>query len=49
MNGYISKPVQPAHLITTLERHLAASEVFRTARRIEHRRISPATAKAAFQ
>ena len=22
MNGYISKPVQPAHLITTLERHL---------------------------
>lgn len=23
MNGYISKPVQPAHLITTLERHLA--------------------------
>jgi two-component system sensor histidine kinase/response regulator len=23
MNGYISKPVQPAHLITTLEHHLA--------------------------
>ena len=25
MNGYISKPVQPAHLITTLEHHLAAT------------------------
>jgi len=25
MNGYISKPVQPAHLITTLERHLAGA------------------------
>jgi two-component system sensor histidine kinase/response regulator len=23
MNGYISKPVQPAHLITTVEQHLA--------------------------
>jgi len=28
MNGYLSKPVQPAHLIATVERHLpAASEV----------------------
>ncbi len=27
MNGYISKPVQPAHLITTLERHLAGGAV----------------------
>jgi CheY-like chemotaxis protein len=25
MNGYISKPVQPAHLITTLEHHLAGA------------------------
>jgi len=25
MNGYISKPVQPAHLITTLEHHLTAA------------------------
>ena len=24
MNGYISKPVQPAHLIATIEKHLAA-------------------------
>ena len=29
MNGYISKPVQPAHLITTLERHLAEGVVAR--------------------
>ena len=27
MNGYISKPVQPAHLITTLQRHLASGIV----------------------
>jgi len=30
MNGYISKPVQPAHLITTLERHLAGAASVRT-------------------
>ncbi len=24
MNAYISKPVQPAHLISTIEKHLAA-------------------------
>jgi signal transduction histidine kinase/ActR/RegA family two-component response regulator len=30
MNGYLSKPVQPAHLIATVERHLpAASEVYK--------------------
>jgi signal transduction histidine kinase/CheY-like chemotaxis protein len=26
MNGYLSKPVQPAHLIATVERHLPATE-----------------------
>jgi signal transduction histidine kinase/ActR/RegA family two-component response regulator len=30
MNGYISKPVQPAHLITTLEHHLAGAAALRT-------------------
>ena len=25
MNGYLSKPVQPAHLIATVERHLPAA------------------------
>jgi two-component system, sensor histidine kinase len=30
MNGYISKPVQPAHLITTLEHHLAGAVEART-------------------
>jgi CheY-like chemotaxis protein len=30
MNGYISKPVQPALLITTLERHLAGAALART-------------------
>ncbi len=30
MNGYISKPVQPAPLITTLERHLAGAAAVRT-------------------
>ena len=30
MNGYLSKPVQPAHLIATVERHLPApSEVYK--------------------
>jgi len=29
MNGYISKPVQPAHLITTLEHHLMAAHAGR--------------------
>jgi len=30
MNGYISKPVQPAHLVTTLEHHLTAALAERT-------------------
>jgi signal transduction histidine kinase/CheY-like chemotaxis protein len=30
MNGYISKPVQPALLLTTLERHLAGAATART-------------------
>jgi CheY-like chemotaxis protein len=29
MNGYISKPVQPAHLITTLEHHLTGAAAAR--------------------
>ena len=30
MNGYLSKPVQPAHLIATVERHLPApSEAYK--------------------